>query len=130
MINPNELRLGNCLAYNDGSYGKVFSIEKDDIGIEDIKSPTYESVINLHPIPLTEEVLLKCGFEWSIFHQAYHFNNGFKYVIDICVGFCRVIKYRRNGELINKIDYLHQLQNLYFDLTSNELDVSKLLPKN
>jgi hypothetical protein len=78
------------------------------------------------PIPLTGEILLKCGFE-----KDDVFKNMFKYLNNhdcdtnkltfreeegfICFD---GIKYRT---LLKHITHLHQLQNLYFALTGEEL---------
>jgi hypothetical protein len=64
---------------------------------------------------------LKFEFEWSILHQAHNLKD-FNYVIDMCSDYSRVVKYRRHGEVITRIKYVHQLQNLYFALTGNELN--------
>ena len=132
MIQANELRLGNLVNrkfLNPSPKGlqtcftecKIVSI-----GIERIIYECKDKSLNkvkfdiISPIPITEEWLLKFGFEWSIQHQA-HYLKGFDYVIDVCDGFCRVIKYRRNGENLIDVKYLHELQNLYFVLTGKEL---------
>jgi len=86
---------------------------------------------NIEPIPLTEEWLLKFGFELyeSGYYFPYKINNqwekdnwyfcaNYRYnQIDIC--------HRGNlGSLIRfDIKYVHQLQNLYFALTGTELEV-------
>lgn len=69
------------------------------------------------PIHLTEEWLLKFGFRS---------NNG--YPLKLLCGYIKI----RNGVWFfkyNKLDielqYVHQLQNLYFALTGNELTIEK-----
>jgi hypothetical protein len=73
------------------------------------------------PIPLTEEILLKCGFERKM-HGRHEKS---------------LRSYRKNGNTFNvshsgivyyglkqkPVLYLHQLQNLYFALTGEELNV-------
>lgn len=71
----------------------------------------------LNPIPLTEEILLKCG---SCLDRAYYIltpvEMRYSYKRkEFCVFF--------NTEVICCIKYLHQLQNLYFALTGKELEV-------
>jgi hypothetical protein len=78
-------------------------------------------VCRLSGVTLTEEILLKCGFDklLSIFKK-----DDFKIGLDgndfllseITVVFENKIKF--------KIQYLHQLQNLYFALTGKELEVN------
>ena len=76
--------------------------------------------MDVEPIPLTEEWLLKLGFkktEWDNFN-SYRLmigNNDYTIVL-YSDGNCEV------GDIITcKIEYVHQLQNLYFALTGEEL---------
>lgn len=78
---------------------------------------------NLEPIPLTEEWLLKFGFDWDVFYQNY--TNG-RYIIrlnhngTIDVSYCK----RKNDWIpffMNNPRHVHELQNLYFALTGQEL---------
>ena len=128
MINANELRIGNWLAYNDGTFGKVFGIDTDDVGIIDEVSPTWDSVINLHPIPLTEEILLKCGFVrhktgiggcdmWQGMDGWAFGDNGWLFRGDPKNGLKIV------GYFNSNIHFIHQLQNIIFALTGEELNV-------
>jgi len=69
------------------------------------------------PIPLTEDILLKCGFEkdGTTYHNQiaiYHIYDNFTYNVN----------YFEHDNLI-EIIYLHQLQNLYFALTNIELEI-------
>jgi len=75
-----------------------------------------ESTINLEtdiePIILTAEVLLRCGFVWEDSHKVYikeHKNIGIS-VFNGYFVFCRC-----------DINYLHELQMLYFIKTKEEL---------
>lgn len=85
----------------------------------------------LSPIPLTEELLLRCGFEVKIEHDVckrYHIGEN-PITKDWYVSLVWIIEpksvgmpdypfYSNGGHLIK---YLHQLQNLYFALTGEEL---------
>jgi hypothetical protein len=78
------------------------------------------NMMDVEPIPLTEEWLLKFGFEkteWDNFN-SYRLiigNNDYAIVL-YSDGNCEV------GDIITcKIEYVHQLQNLYFALTGEEL---------
>ena len=107
-MRANELRVGNWVS----QYGLNFKLE-----LEDFKKP------NLNPIPLTEEWLLKFGFEeqgksiiFSIEHQ------GMKLVIDIYQGLNNIhLVFENMSAPLIKIKYVHQLQNLFFALTGEEL---------
>jgi len=128
-----ELRIGNLLFDRFGKTVIVESINELGINLNGGDGngvyPFFEFK-ELKPILLTEEILLKCGFEWSIQHQSYKHKN-FKYVIDFYnshpqfnSSVCFLNKEHRSGENLICIHYLHQLQNLYFALTNTELTVN------
>jgi hypothetical protein len=72
------------------------------------------------PIPLTPEILEKCGF------QKHEVNEGI--YITLWLGILREVE--QNVWRIDRLDfpgrdarYLHQLQNLYFALMRTELEI-------
>ena len=116
-MKANELRIGN--------YYKVGNVVAK-VDWETIYELTKQSLntIHFHPIPLTEEILLKCGFENKIEDESTSF---FKYInplngfttIEVCLSdSCVWLDLMQ----IN-IKHLHQLQNLYFALTGEELNI-------
>lgn len=113
-MKTNELRFGN---YVYDTLGKVNKIDLEAITY--IAKETHNQV---KPIPLTEEWLLKFGFEWSIWHQAWH---KLSFIFDLSergVGGYYMHMVKKNNEIIcPEIIYVHQLQNLYFALTGEEL---------
>ena len=128
MIKANEFRIGNLLR------DEISKTELKVIGLTEENISTYvidrdkfplKNGWGIEPIPLTEECLLKFGFKQSIQHQA-HYLNGFDFVIDICTDYSRVIKYKRGGEVMTRIQHVHQLQNLYFALTGEELTIKEV----
>lgn len=66
------------------------------------------------PIELTEEILLKCGFEEK---------NSILEKDGIRLFKIRDLYFRGNFPIKADVRYLHQLQNLYFALTGEELNV-------
>lgn len=130
-MKANELRIGNVLQSIDGKtaykilcfYGE--STVLVDIGI--IKTPTddehEESLESLEPIPLTEEWLLKFGFELEYKSE---FRIKYTSPTDASIGYdwhkMDVWGFRYFGKKI-KCEYVHQLQNLYFALTGEELTI-------
>jgi hypothetical protein len=98
MIQANELRVGNWVLWN----GAVDTVE-DGQQIDELV---------FDPIPLTPEILEK--IDWNGYVKL---NIGSYFKIDD-VGH---LYYRSDYTGIN-IDYLHQLQNLYFALTGTELN--------
>ena len=100
-----EFRIGNLVNYD----GNVIRLELEhfaDFYHYPAENRKYDY------IPLTEERLLKFGFE-SLLSGAGYVQN------------CTEIGYNHNGFYIIasglKIKYVHQLQNLYFALTGEEL---------
>lgn len=132
-----ELRIGNYVYYEhtthivSGIHGnKVYSwwvkdgqpvieYEAKDISGTQVENP-YIDVISQHePIPLTEEWLEKFGFQKNITTDLYP---TFSYnILNINDGIVYVLNYG----FITHIKYLHQLQNLYFALTGEELTIKQ-----
>ena len=114
-----ELRIGNYIDY---------TTEREIVTMQ----ITYEYIRLIHngnknfkPIPLTEEWLLKFGFEFSrdpesnYYEKTFDFTAFYKVVIERKIGsdvFC-YSSFFSTTQLI----YVHQLQNLYFALTGEEL---------
>jgi hypothetical protein len=126
MINANELRIGNLLNHNNGNIVGAFKV--DLVHISDIIGNN-EYGKRYEPIPLTEEILLKCGFQ----HHKYANDESFfemQISKDIFLNYspfhCRyILRKQWYGNIYNgNIEYLHQLQNLYFALTKTELEVN------
>lgn len=128
MIKPNELRIGN-LVLKTLDWDIPFNIEWNDKVIKWNESYWYligKGTIFLddfEPISLTEEWLLKFGFKNESENRQYclgkkdlliNLDNGFYFS-------------EWNGNwIIHKgieIKYVHQLQNLYFSLMGEELEV-------
>jgi hypothetical protein len=118
-MESNELRIGNLVHDYDEeliivsgiSYGDVYSLKLGETPLARIK-----------PIPLTEEWLIKFGFEedginWYWFNTKDRFTDyGYAYNTKT-----NIIEFNE-CELIG-IRYVHQLQNLYFALTGQELNI-------
>lgn len=131
MIKATELRIGNIvkfLAYDIDPEGNKFGEPYTEV--VDLK--TMEHIIEYpevyDPVPLTPEILEKCGFEkdstGDCFTQGIDrcgllniYSESWKYSLDdVHNEEC----YKSSG---NRIEYLHQLQNLYFSLNGEELIV-------
>lgn len=119
MIQANELRVGNWVIYN----GKAYQIDTISPELPILDADFGVGVVdynNIHGIELTPEILEKCGFDIDLSNNKIclldlvsrcHYENG-----NISLHFyTSFIKQETN------IYYLHQLQNLYFSLTNNEL---------
>jgi outer membrane protein assembly factor BamD (BamD/ComL family) len=105
MIKANELRIGNWYDHN-GRYEQVTPNTILEV---------WESERTwVKPIPLTTEILEKCGFEQQNGVMAWEKE-------DVVIAFSTLGNFFRLYPRTNRIKYLHQLQNLYFALTGEEL---------
>lgn len=118
MIDVKELRIGNYVRpKNDNGreskIGTVFAINNYLVSVNDNNNP-YDYHL-LEPIQITKDILSKCNFvkrEWG--DTVVYYNP----LMELDAYF------RLNGVDYNiEVKYLHQLQNLYFDLTGKELEV-------
>lgn len=108
-----ELRIGNLVNYGDG----VLVLDINDFRDYDFKK--------FEPIPLTEEWLVKFGFEP---HGERNSLNGYsknklrvEYLFDNLEA--RLIKDSETSYHLTTLKHVHQLQNLYFALTNEELEI-------
>jgi len=114
-MEANELRIGNWVQMLDGSKFQITSVDFSAIEI----TPEY---LRPKPIPLTPEILemadvVKCyggGHEWWNLCK-----NGWLKIYQHPFGFIVTV----GGSSLNAIHYLHQLQNLIFALTGQELTI-------
>lgn len=124
-----ELRIGNLfIEEHSGKIIKVIGLEEKRI----VFSGMFLDKWQAKPIPLTEEILLKCGFEkfresinwsdWKLGDYRFHFRP--KKDCANCFGIQIAGSSGHNITYFNwNLKYLHQLQNLYFALTGEELEV-------
>jgi len=136
MIKANELRIGNRLLYHineDGIEWEVCTVDWHDLKWI---SQDQEGFNKKHkPIPLTEEVLKAWGFESNKefmytknFNAVELYNECIEFFFEpneeVCITL-RQMESDNHNEMshvfIRKIMYLHNLQNLYFALTGDEL---------
>jgi hypothetical protein len=129
MIRANDLRIGNIVEQGGIEYIADFI--------------TIQMAHNYNPIPLTPEILEKCGFIKTSYsnHKSnpyisqeirdldffdHRFNNmvlsGVGRPIEFYeVEYCPLDIEERT--YIAKLNHLHQLQNLYYALTNQELEI-------
>lgn len=108
-MDSKELRLGNLF---QDKYTKqvieVMELSKEKI----LFSGNFKGKWQAEPIPLTEEWLLKFGYED---------------LIDMAISFCKQSEYygvEITSEDLRKIK-VHEAQNLYYALTKKELTIKK-----
>lgn len=133
-METNELRRGNLVNTNN----EIMTV--DTVGVNSV---TYIKETNRHgllihpfseikevkPIPLTEEWLIKCGFSVTDENYAgkiYHIVKVGQFLNDDLM-LVLWLRGEREGMIFRKsmqIKHLHQLQNLYFALTGEELEIN------
>ena len=128
MIKAKELRIGNLLTH-DARTCRVTSLIENGESNYDIETRfvkggevRFNSIIyvGLEPIPLTEEWLIKFGFEKEVdYGQEQYYVNGF--MVYGAVEDFVLSGYVKDGYI--KTKYVHQLQNLYHALTGEELTI-------
>ena len=131
MIKAQDLRIGNWLYDNEVGFKDHFKVKSGDIvDIETYGMQTYT------PVQLTPEILEKMGFKkiqylinkiayegymnkYFIFHKAHNGNVLLDFNTRQAISaYCDVDKTQTH------LKYVHQLQNLYFALTGNELEIN------
>ena len=122
-MKQNEIRVGNCLidprAY-DKELNKKFGV--DDSPYFKVTARDIQFAEEYKPIPLTEEILLKCGFKKDT--KGVLVLNKNIYSLILWGGEVSVYLKIDESVLSIEINYLHQLQNLYFALSGQELEVN------
>lgn len=131
MIKANELRVGNWV----NRLGKPTIItavqQGEEIGYVTTPISGAITTSQIEPIPITEQVLLDCGFEvwektgllikdaWSPGHPAQRFDLSWSEK----TGFLCKSRYQAESEFMTMrhIQHLHSLMNLFFSLTGQEL---------
>ena len=146
MLKANELRIGNFIFWNSKlSFPEISSLSfpvevtailPDKIGyispgIEHRSESFEDDIIQTHtahkpfeefePILLTRDILEKCGFENTDANDQYSSYRKESLTIRFMAGKSTRAKIS-DCEFV--CQYLHQLQNLYFDLTGEELEVT------
>jgi hypothetical protein len=147
MINANELRIGNII-WESNSFTPgledfdeiiVASINDIDKAVRDDQGNGY-SYDALYPIPITQDRLIELGFhkfeqvigtyedelQYSYRDHKLELTFTVAYVIDRSGADVTRIRIRLDGEVLftpKSIIHVHQLQNLYFALTGEELEI-------
>ena len=118
-MKSSELRIGNYIKQPNG-VNMVFRISEG----EDVNTFPEEEI---EAIPLTEEWLLKFGWIWNDECNSYEkypngdarMNLSYHGINNSYTMFNYVLK----ATIVERIWYAHQLQNIYFALTGNELEL-------
>ncbi len=128
MINTNELRIGNLVAgssdgRNDMSAKSIMEIKYEYVDVVYVAHESFSGIYarDLQGIPLTEEWLVKLGFEDEYENGNFSFKEG-------RVGFeTHALRYEMGTNTLYSSStqiptaYVHQLQNAVFVLSGYEL---------
>lgn len=126
-----ELRIGNYVG-DENDIAIVESIDKDGCMLQFINDEKkgFRITQPINPIPLTEEWLLKFGFEKKIDDlfaiKLKYLYNSVKYYEDEKIWIYYNDDNNAGCNAIADFKYVHQLQNLYFALTGEELIINEL----
>lgn len=118
-----ELRIGNLITGSGGEIETVVGIVDNSILTEyNQSSNTWLPYTNFVGIELTPEILEKCGFvKEDMADMGIQIYMPISITDDTCLSWSDGTIWI--GEHNTKIKYLHQLQNLYFALTSAQLTI-------
>ena len=112
-MNAQEIRIGNLLFRNK------LVVTADGLTIHDLAFFPDSIGKQYSPIPLTPEWLERMGFKYSNDLRCFYTGNySLKETVTGRFHFCQGI-----AEL-STLEYVHQLQNLYFALTGTELSIN------
>lgn len=114
MVQETELRIGNIV-----DAGTVVRVAHNKVTIrKDHKIFSCPPII-LRPIPLTPEILEKTNMRYDLITWS----KDCLMIAEGDGGYDVWIALFGSGRIALKLKYLHQLQNLYFALTSTELEI-------
>lgn len=138
MINTKELMIGNWVLSNQRAR-EVENIHEDCINLSyscgDYEggsgSDYYEEVEDVEPIPLTEQILVDCGFKKSFYDVwskdgigVVYYNGDFWLQV---YQYNESIQEHEYNEILEAntppIESLHRLQNLFYLLTGKQLEI-------
>lgn len=123
----NELRIGNLVSIHgreDCCY-KIVSINEEDCGYEDIETGEYFQGNAVKPIKVSSDWLKKFGFNEAYltdFDGGWMHDSSKIFYIQQCANtFTINLIINDSIHLLVNFDYVHQLQNKWYELTEFEL---------
>ncbi len=130
-LSANELRIGNWIENNiaefPDNYFQVLEVG-ETLKLKQWNDIDFYHIADFQPIPLTPEILEKCGFVKDNTSQYGGFCIGIgegeqiRIVNDETIGW----HWPMHGFCRPKVNYLHQLQNLIHALTGIEIPITEL----
>lgn len=125
-MNVTELRIGNYIQL-ETEYNNfillVVSISEKKLIVRYNSGNTTLNIKEVKRIPLTEEFILKCGFQVVGFYDNVYCQDSFRIFLNKKTN-QGLVKYEtEKGNIEIEVKSIHQLQNLYFAITGLELPV-------
>jgi len=119
MINYKEARAGNLVMYDN----RLFQIESISRSLPCLNTDEFGIGVvdwnNIQPISLTPEILEKCGF---VMHKTSQLWRTYNFYLHHYLVSDNEYCFKYSDFTSSSIQYLHQLQNLYFALCGEELN--------
>jgi hypothetical protein len=119
MLTLSEMRSGNYVQTCDEQYGTIHTMEMNRVRLSFYGAMRDFMAHQLSPVPLTLKILPQAGF---FLHEAIyeHLDTGVQLKQNSGHGFTLV----HNGTEIVKINYVHELQNTFFQIMGYELVIT------
>lgn len=115
MIQANELRIGNWISFKGMWEGEVEKFTSSSVTIKN--NPGFFDIESFEGVELEDKVFSLAGFKHGFVNKNWEI-----YTLSD-IEFSKMKDgFYQTGRV--KIKYLHQLQNLYFALTGQELEVN------
>lgn len=117
-----DLRIGNYVMYaEDQVQFKVIGIDTDGLTVENESDKTWIETNTFEAIPLTETWLKDFGFIYDG-GEGWISQIGEHFYFSLRGGF--IHKMYRDTKFVG-VNFVHELQNLYYELTKTELTLTK-----
>lgn len=120
-LQAKDLRIGNLISFTYmGTISEVAFIKRGCVYVKAYKRAFRYLV--LEPIPLTDDILFKTGFEKHSNHFFYRkFEISLMLEEGVTYHFCNL---QQGWSAFHvKIQYVHELQNIYFSIMGKELEI-------
>lgn len=125
QLKPQDLRYGNLIEF-DGKIFTVKAIDKHIVTADRGKGNVDFTYSEINPIPLTEEILLKAGFNNNGLYLQKEVNKYFTFKLIAPKSKDNPFHFMPHASIGWGVDLyeVNQLQNLFYSLTGEELKIN------